>query len=200
MKSNCILKSFSKFDNCFLKNITKMNIVLILNISLIITLQILLNSNAYSQDLQYPQIVDGGDINIAFDSLGNNINVTKTVSFEVKNISGEPIYFLGATYKNITPPKILNGHQNKITFFGISNQFYLESNNSINMEVDFNVYFLDDYSANNEKLKFKGWIYYRKSSTKHYDSVSLEFHYKAINKKEIFIISNNKQEIGRAHV
>ena len=196
MKGNCNLKSFSKLNICLMYFISKKSFRLIFNISLIITLQILLNSNAYSQDLEYPQIVDGGDINIAFDSLGMNITVTKTTSFKVKNISGEPIYFFGTTEKSITPIKFLNGIQNRISSFDIASQYYLDDNDSINMDVNFNIYFLDDYSANNEKLKFKGWIYYRKFNTKHYDSVSLEFHFKAVDKKEIFIMNFDKQDIS----
>ena len=60
-------------------------------------------SSASAQDLQYPGLIDGGDIPIALDSSNKYAIVSKNVTFKIKNISNESIYFLGFNLSQVTP-------------------------------------------------------------------------------------------------
>ena len=147
-------------------------------------------SSASAQDLQYPDIVDGGDIPVAVDTTGKFISVQKTVPISIKNISNEPIYFLGYSNINITPYQYQGNAVNSIFFGGYSYYYLINVEEEITTQVTFRAEFLDTISLKGNKLKLKGIIYYRKFSSFDYDSISIFCQFRAVESKKVFIITD----------
>ena len=147
-------------------------------------------SSASAQDFQYHDIVDGGDIPVAIDTTGKFVSVHKIVPINIKNISNEPIYFLGSTSMLITPYQSQGDAVNSIFFGGYSYYYLINVEEEITTQVTFRAEFLDTISLKGNKLKLKGMIYYRKFSSFDYDSISIFCQFRAVESKKVFIITD----------
>lgn len=146
-------------------------------------------STAKAVDLEYPSLIDGGEINTRYhiDLVGKTNNY-KTIYISIKNISNELIYFYD-TKKIISYDSAIYANGNQIFFLPLSNSTNIFPGDSTLGCFQFFTTYLDSVSISGGKLKSVWRIYYRKESSIKLDSIDITAQFRAIQKDEVIFDS-----------
>ena len=138
-------------------------------------------------DLEYPLLIDGGEINIRYYSnkaFADNIVNYKTEHRSLKNISNENIYIYEAI-KYSTYDSIISAIGNS-NFFSLDiNRPILKQGDSLDIFCKFFSKYLDPISLTGNKLMSIWRTYYRRESSLKLDSIDISLLFNAVDKDEV---------------
>ena len=146
---------------------------------------------ALSQDLILPDTIDCGEFNIRYFNFETDhpkylYNGVKTFDHQGINNSGEIIYMYRTKISYDYDADIIEKGNELISFrIGPGCAF---PGDTLIVSGAFIAHYMDDYSKRDEYLTGKVITYYRKRNSLELDSIETVFKFKAVDKKEIFIL------------